>query len=308
MARVADVHTDLDGSGGGADWAAPSIDEVTVLVTGYGPFLDQFPVNSSWSIASSLPARLDPTPTCPTPIRLVVPNQYLKVAYHPVIAAVPTLLSDEYSDPSPDIILHIGMASGRTYYTLETTAYRDGYDRLKDVEGMTFSKEENEEIWGECPPVLQPGWDVDDVWRRWRGDVRGHLDLRPSTDPGNFLCGFIYYASLSTLWKANRKSEQEEGVLGEGGPVRADGETSNVHVQDGERTSTKWPKKCVMFLHVPDTDKMGDVSNGVEVAEGMIRALVESRRRGLCGDVVDGSHTIGGKKAQRKERDLKKMC
>lgn len=203
------------------------------------------------------------------------------------------------------------MAAGRTHYTLETTAYRDGYDKLKDVEGATFSKEENSEIWGDRPEALQPGWDVDDVWRRWRQGVRDDLDLRPSDDPGNFLCGFIYYASLSALWRRYRKGDRDgEGIdCEEGGPVNAgeDAMGAQVNSTGGTEESRKRGRKRVMFLHVPDSEKMGTVANGVEVAEGMIRALVESRRRGLCGDIVDASGIVDGRGSEKKERDLKKM-
>ena len=219
-----------------------------------------------------------------------------------MIAEVPTLLSDDYASPAPDIILHLGMAPGRTFYTLERTAYRDGYEKLKDVEGAIFTKEENAEIWGRCPEILQPGWDCEDVWRRWRDCTRADLDVRPSDDPGNFLCGFIYYASLAHLWKVGHGSAD-----GHENPVREHARAWNVQPERVNGATEKRPKKLVMFLHVPDIQKMGHVSNGVEATEGLILALVESRRSGRCGGIVDGSSKANGRRGGEKERDMDSM-
>jgi len=75
--------------------------------------------------------------------------------------------------PKYDIILHIGMAAGRKFYTLETRAHRDGY-KSKDVDGQTF---EGDTFWEEeygAPEILQSTFDAEDVWRRWKSDVMVH--------------------------------------------------------------------------------------------------------------------------------------
>lgn len=255
-------------------------------------------------MVEALPSRLEPTLDAPTPIRVITPPAPIKVAYHPVTALVPTFLSLEYSDPSPDIILHIGMAAGRTFYALECTAYRDGYDRLTDVEGFTFSEQESDELWSDCPKTLVPGWEIDEVWRRWRQNVRSDLDLQRSNDPGNFLCGFIYYTSLANLWQENRRhgrlpggSKSVASEAGAGALASGDGE------RGGVRRCRNKAEKRIMFLHVPDIENMGKVSNGVEVAEGLIRALVESRRRNLCGEISDGSQVLAKERLDGRDMD-----
>lgn len=72
--------------------------------------------------------------------------------------------------PGFDFILHIGMAGPRKYYTMETCAHRDGYV-ARDQAGESF---EHDTYWRDTyksPEVLRPGFDVEDVWRRWKSDL-----------------------------------------------------------------------------------------------------------------------------------------
>jgi pyroglutamyl-peptidase len=72
-----------------------------------------------------------------------------------------------------DFTLHIGMASGRRYYSVERRGHRDGYN-MKDVDNLLLNDEERrlEEgkdwIWDGLPNELLTSTDVDDIWRRWR--------------------------------------------------------------------------------------------------------------------------------------------
>jgi len=230
------------------------VGEVKVLVTGYGPFHLKFPINSSWSIASILPAYLSATLTCPR-IKLIVPPEPIEVSYHAVQSFSETWLKNcDY-----DFVLHIGLAAGRPFFTLEQQSMRGPYWEKKDVNGFVFSKEETESMWptGEFPHVLKPTFDCNDVWRRWRTNVTDELlDIRPSEDPGNYLCGFIYYYSMAWFWKRERV------------------------------------ERPVIFLHVPDLPTKEKIAGGCEVAIGLIRAMVESReKKGICdplkGYVID---------------------
>lgn len=69
-------------------------------------------------------------------------------------------------------------------------------------------------------------------------------DLRPSNDPGRFLCDFIYYTSMVEYWRRD---------CTDSGPV--------------------------MFLHVPDGIGAEDVARGKKVTLGLIEALLASKRR-----------------------------
>ena len=235
---MGDIAPDVPGEG--IYDAQHGHNEIRVLVTGYAPFHLRFPVNSSWSIASALPQYLPATLTCPR-IKLTVPSGPIKVAYSSVVEWEKQHLSpDDY-----DLVLHIGLAAGRKFFTMERQSMREPYWQKEDVLGQVFSKEATERLWPSSthPSVLRPTFDCDDVWRRWRSHVRQDLDIRPSDDPGNYLCGFIYYYSMA--WYLQRPSKE----------------------------------RPVMFLHVPDLPTEEKVAGGVEVAIGLIRAMVESREK-----------------------------
>jgi pyroglutamyl-peptidase len=156
---------------------------------------------------------------------------------------VPKLLSTT-GENKPDIVLHIGLAARRPFYALERQSPRTPYWVSNDVDGQIFSQEKTEQLWpaSDFPQLLNSTFDIEDVYKRWRSNVKNAAtDIRTSSDPGNFLCGFIYYLSLSWFW---RKQAEE---------------------------------RPVMFLHVPHLASGERINEGREVAKGLIRALVESR-------------------------------
>lgn len=102
--------------------------ELTVLVTGFGPFLDKFPVNPSFEITKSLPEFLPADSSHDTAIRIIPYSEPIRVAYDEVRELIPKL-HEGYS-ASVDVVMHIGMASGRRYYCAERYAHRDGYSTL----------------------------------------------------------------------------------------------------------------------------------------------------------------------------------
>ncbi|KAJ4348488.1 uncharacterized protein N0V89_009864 [Didymosphaeria variabile] len=232
------------------------------------PFLDKFPKNSSWEIASTLPALIPASPTNPTPIHIHVHHEPTRVAYHKVVDLVPHLLPPgSHQHPAPDIILHIGLAAGRTFYTLEQGSHGRGYGKIPDVDGQRFLDEDAEARFPKdiFPPVLHTSFDTADVLVRWReGLGHPHLeaglllgaapDVRISPDAGNFMCGFIYYNSLAHYFE---KKEDERPVA---------------------------------FMHVPDLSGSDEkLAVGRDVAIALIKALVESRRQ---VGVVDGSARV----------------
>ncbi|KAK5106706.1 hypothetical protein LTS08_000827 [Lithohypha guttulata] len=108
----------------------------------------------------------------------------VRVAYDPTSVLIPSLISPLTNGgafpPSPsqhpphginfDYILHIGLASGRDSYTLETQAHRDGYV-ISDVDDQTGYLA-GEKIWKQTniPTQLDVGWETGDVLRRWIAD------------------------------------------------------------------------------------------------------------------------------------------
>jgi len=145
--------------------------------------------------------------------------------------------------PKIDYMLHIGMAAGRNFYSVEKCGHRDGY-AIPDVDGKLCEDKKRSEgkkwVWEGCPEKIVTDVDIDDVWRRWRCELPD-VDIRPSDDAGRYLCDFIYYSSLAQLWKRGEE-------------------------------------RRVAFLHVPVDSDEEAISRGKEVTIELIRALVVSGR------------------------------
>ncbi|KAF7940007.1 uncharacterized protein EAE98_000134 [Botrytis deweyae] len=240
------------GSISGNENTRPDAKEIRVLVTGFGPFRAQFPINPSWEIASRLPSYV-PTdvkdeghhPHARPPINKHTPRIKIEtygapvhVGYKAVRELVPVLLDDT----KPDYILHIGMASGRSFYSCERRGHRDGYF-MKDVDGSVLNdeynkiKEGDDWVWHDCPGELLTSLPFDKMFRQWK-EACPEVDTRISEDAGNYLCDFIYYTSLAHRYKHQK------------------------------------PNKA-MFLHVPVDSDPESVRKGVEITTELIRAMVE---------------------------------
>jgi pyroglutamyl-peptidase len=178
--------------------------------------------------------------------------------------------------PVPDIILHIGLAAGRSYFALETGSHARGYAKIPDVDGQRFEDSIFETHFPshKYPNRLNTSFNTSDVLARWKVNlsytsIDGTTieercpDVRVSHDAGNFLCGFIYYNSLAHYY------------------------------------SSKKDERPVVFLHVPDLSSSEEkLREGLEVTVGLIKALVESRRK-AGGRVVDGGRQdVGGEEEE----------
>jgi pyroglutamyl-peptidase len=76
-------------------------------------------------------------------------------------------------------MIHVGMAGGRDFYSVERRGHRDGYV-MGDVDGVVLGDERRQRVdreegnggekwvWEGCPEELETCVDLDDVWRRWR--------------------------------------------------------------------------------------------------------------------------------------------
>jgi pyrrolidone-carboxylate peptidase len=157
-------------------------------------------MNESWEIASRLPPHVQELYSYPK-IRLIVSPEPIKVSYHAIYDSVPKLLQEH----KPDIVLHMGLDEGRTFYGIERSASRDGYHQNLDIDRKVFTKAETKKVWGGFPATLTTTLDLDDVLVRWQSGVKKKdVDVRVSDDVGDFVCGFIYYASLAAMGDGRR--------------------------------------------------------------------------------------------------------
>ncbi|KAK3393729.1 hypothetical protein B0H63DRAFT_25746 [Podospora didyma] len=245
----------------GSTGADAPLEELTVLITGFGPFKKEYPVNPSWEIANDLPKYLPsvraktakPAAHLP-PVRLLVHPEPIHVGYAAVRKLVPELWDldqQKHPDrPKIDLTIHIGMAGPRPFYSIERRGHRDGY-AMKDVDNEFLKDQErrNREgkdwVWDGEPKELLTELDLDDVLKRWKTHSPDDADLRISEDAGHYLCDFIYFSSLAHLHKAGEK-------------------------------------RNVVFLHVPSDTTTEKIATGKDLLLQLIRSIVESEltRRG----------------------------
>ncbi|KAI1776499.1 peptidase [Hypoxylon cercidicola] len=225
-------------------------DELTVLVTGFGPFKEQYPVNPAWEITASLPDYLPPERVknaaarqapADLPAVRILKRGPVRVNYEVVRGLVPTLWDDP--EQKVDYVIHIGMAGPQHVYSIERRGHRDGYDK-QDVDGQLLGDEQRRRregdqwIWHGVPEELLTDLDLDQIYKRWVERSPDDLRLQVSEDAGHYLCDFIYFSSLAHLYKQQRL-----------------------------------PK--VVFFHVPLHPDQESIDRGRELALQLIRSIVE---------------------------------
>jgi hypothetical protein len=133
------------------------------------------------------------------PVRLLVHPEPIRVSYTTVRALVPRLwdlddnnnnnnnnnIIDSHPHPDddenskgerrrPDLVIHLGMAGPRMFYSIERRGHRDGYV-MPDVDGQLLGDDDNKKregerwVWHGVPGELETELEVEDVLARWRG-------------------------------------------------------------------------------------------------------------------------------------------
>ncbi|PGH19233.1 hypothetical protein AJ80_04098 [Polytolypa hystricis UAMH7299] len=284
------LSSELDGLPDERVIPEPTTEDINILITGFGPFKTNL-LNPSFLISSALPKTLSqPTPTnSPRQINLHTHPNPIRVSYSAVRTSVPAV-TDAFKQANngrePDITIHIGMASTRSYYSVETQAHRDGY-RITDVDGE-IGYEYGELRWRRegMPSVLRPGLNTETttlattltptptptsttvmpppteskpvvpvspsppdatLLKVWRAFLPDTIDVRLSDDAGRYLCEFITYTSLARALREGHKG-------------------------------------AVVFLHVPGWTDEDSVETGRDVAVALVRALVACWVDGVQGE------------------------
>ncbi|KAK6958154.1 hypothetical protein Daesc_000949 [Daldinia eschscholtzii] len=224
-------------------------DELTVLVTGFGPFKEQYPVNPAWEITASLPDYLPPdrvkdparqAPSALPPVR-ILKHGPVRVNYQVVRDLVPTLWDNP--ERKVDYVIHIGMAGPQHVYSIERRGHRDEYDK-QDVDGQLLGDEQRHKlegdkwIWHDVPEELTTDLEIGRIYKRWVERSPDNLRLQISDDAGHYLCDFIYFSSLAHLYKQERL-------------------------------------KKVIFFHVPLHSDPESLSRGKELALQLIKSVCE---------------------------------
>ncbi|KAL1966914.1 hypothetical protein VTN77DRAFT_3658 [Rasamsonia byssochlamydoides] len=247
----------------------PASEAISVLVTGFGPFKSNA-VNASHLIAASLPSSItlpskgpSAAGDAPREILINAHPEPIPVSYASVRTELPVILEDyarKHNGRRPDLIIHIGIASTRRYYSVETQAHRDNY-QITDIHGK-LGFEAGEKLWKEqgLPDVLKPGpaktsdeagnaaspavstqirpYPPDDHFlKTWKSFAPPETDIRISEDAGRYLCEFIFYSSLARALQEGRD-------------------------------------RAAVFFHVPSSTDEESLETGRQVAIALIKAMV----------------------------------
>ncbi|MCJ1433505.1 hypothetical protein MMC27_002867 [Xylographa pallens] len=168
-----------------------SKNEIAVLVTGCGPFPHHSNRNENTSnlITKLLPSHIAAHSTFnPTSYRIKILNptsadgEYIRVEYAYIRQYIQKLY-DEYGD-TVHLMLHLGMADGWDFYTVERFAYQEGftsswsgwsrsgkgyYCQIEDESGKTaedITEAEGKGMWLNMPMGLSPSLNVDGVVKK----------------------------------------------------------------------------------------------------------------------------------------------
>ncbi|KAH7370823.1 hypothetical protein BKA65DRAFT_489298 [Rhexocercosporidium sp. MPI-PUGE-AT-0058] len=231
--------------------ASANLKEYTVLVTGMGAYPDghgghySASDNTSHLVTKHLPSQIPANhPHNPTglPIRILNPtsgpDSAVKAEYAYIRSYVKTLHAPSQETNNLDAIVHLGMADGWEWYTVEERAFKEGmsstwwgesaergYYMVLDDAGETVLdiKGEDEGIWKGSPVGIKASLDigkvVGDAKRAVYSDSmdeikekevdgtakeeKTRVQIIPHLEAGNYCCGFIYYESLATCLKRN---------------------------------------------------------------------------------------------------------
>lgn len=176
----------------------------------------------------------------------------IRVCYGEVRKLVPEMLESYVG--SIDLVLHIGMASGRSFYTLEQIGHRDGYHKNKDLDGEILPEDDGLLRYADCPANMMSSLNYANILGNWQTKILNlpeespgcGADCRPSKDAGHYLCDFIYFNSLAWYGRRSRK------------------------IVDGMASD-----RPVLFLHVPAESDEASLARGKVVATALIQAMAE---------------------------------
>ncbi|QDS70443.1 hypothetical protein FKW77_009818 [Venturia effusa] len=223
--------------------------KITLTAYSSQPYLDTT-TNPSFEITRRLPKTVTHAGHL---ANLYAHPSSLPIDYHGCAKLIPKLLAER----DYDIVLHIGLDVGNSFFHVEKGAEKEGYHQCPDDLKKVITKTQNKMMFGKAPTRLESGFELDEVLENWKsvdgaaervwseGRTRGIdgcgkivQDLRVTNDVGGHICGFVYYTALKWYWEREHRQR-------------------------------------VAFLHVPMLEGQAQVAQGVDVVLRLIKALCE---------------------------------
>ncbi|MGD2246944.1 MAG: pyroglutamyl-peptidase I [Candidatus Methanofastidiosia archaeon] len=148
---------------------------MTVLVTGFEPFKKE-KVNPSWEVCKRL-SEMD------------MPD--IRVCQLPVVFdEAKTIVLDSFQKVTPDVVIHLGEAGGRTHITVERIAINCDSAPIEDNKGQ---KRENLYIEPEGHDGYFASIPVVDIVNALK---KAHIPAAISNSAGTYLCNHVLYGTL----------------------------------------------------------------------------------------------------------------
>ncbi|KAB7501856.1 Pyroglutamyl-peptidase 1 [Armadillidium nasatum] len=158
-----------------------------IYITGFGPF-GKHSENASQKVVEKL-ALLN----IDSDLKVKLETDILDVAYKPVLEKIP----NKWKTSKPKLVIHIGVSELAENIVLEKQSFNNDYCQ-PDINSCCVQSKQ-------CligfPETLQTQLDLEGAIKDLENNEKFHLKCSVSTNPGRFLCGFVYYLSLSVSQK-----------------------------------------------------------------------------------------------------------
>lgn len=211
------------------------------VLTGFGPF-DGVPENPTSILARELPEFLRTCGDANPDAAVLAPCTETMIIETSVEAVTREIkaLQERLTQPGQSaIVLHLGVDASSERFHLERCAYNDASFRVPDEKGYQPTRAP---ILDTCPlgSTLTTSFDVpalvDLLNRTVSTTLEGPPLANPSTDPGRFVCNYIYCTSMDAFQCAKTIVDEDQ---------------SEVIVAVAANEETKLPRVQTLFLHVP---------------------------------------------------------
>lgn len=207
------------------------------IVTGFGPF-NGVPDNPTSILVKELPDYLQQS-SSDIPdgdmLSACTETMIIETSAEAVRQEIESLCQKLEPYPSA-IVLHLGVDASSKRFHLEKCAYNDATFRVPDEKGYQPTREPVVETC-DLGTTLLTSFDVPSLVAMMNETVSTNLEgpplANPSTDPGRFVCNYIYCASMNAFQCAKIENGQEE-------------EMPASECDDAPR-----PRVQSLFLHVP---------------------------------------------------------
>lgn len=231
----------------------------------------------------------------------------LKASYRSLASITPSLVQEH---DYPDILVHIGLAADRDYFSVEKGAFRDGYHQIPDVEGQVLGKDEWKGIWGRASAERLDSQLCSDytlsLWREFLAElekgksktaVKGAGPKTKKKTATTVTSSRKKGASAAAPAKTKKKGSNSRllppdiqlsddvgsyvcGLLYYASLAAVQDERKKVPSRDPD---VPWTKH-VLFLHVPPMEGEEELRQGAEVITALVQALVAEIKGGILRD------------------------